>query len=59
MSTAAQRMGSGWTKQWQLTLLLGAIEIGLSQVRPPLVAGQLCNGRQLQLASDAAPCRSE
>ncbi|PRW32837.1 Amino acid permease 2 [Chlorella sorokiniana] len=32
MSTAATRMGSGWNKQWQLTLLLGAIEVGLSQL---------------------------
>ncbi|PRW33070.1 Amino acid permease 2 [Chlorella sorokiniana] len=31
MSTAATRMGSGFNKQWQLTLLLGAIEVGLSQ----------------------------
>lgn len=32
MKTAAQRMGSGWTSQWQLTILVGAIELVLSQL---------------------------
>lgn len=38
MSTAAEKMGSGFTKQWQMTLVLGALEVALSQI-PNLEVG--------------------
>lgn len=36
MQTVANLIGSSFNKEWQLVLIMGAIELVLSQVQPPL-----------------------
>lgn len=59
MSTAAQRLGSGFNKQYQMTLLMGAIELAASQARRAACPGSqlsalpLCAGGSVLTAT---PC---
>lgn len=60
MSTIAKKIGSSFDKQWVMVLILGALEVVLSQIpnlevrgAAPAAGPTACNPRRLRLALPA------